>query len=166
MSSNLAKVVEPYANNLLKRLSKQPVLHFLDTGPATHLTGWSSPRVLEAGAMSGQVFETYAFGEIYKSFLNTGCRAPLFFFRNNEKIEMVLLLEQDGILYPVEVKKTASPSKKDTRNLHALDPVAADDVPADLLAFKREIGCGCILCMAGDTFPVSERAWAFPVWAV
>ena len=117
MSSYLVKVVEPYANNLLKRLSKQPVLHFLDMVLAAYLTGWSGPRALEAGAMSGQVFETYAFGEIYKSFLNAGCRAPLFFFRNNDKKEIDLLLEQDGILYPVEVKKTASPSKKDTRNL-------------------------------------------------
>lgn len=58
------------------------------------------------------------------------------------------------------------PLKKDARNLHALDPVAADDVPADLLAFRRKIGCGCILCMAGDTFPVSERAWVFPVCTV
>lgn len=166
VSSYLVKVVEPYANNLLKRLSKQPVLHFLDTGLAAYLTGWSSPRALEAGAMSGQVFETYAFGEVYKSFLNAGRRAPIFFFRNNDKKEIDLLLEQNGTLYPVEVKKTASPSKKDARNLHVLDPVAADDVPTDLLAFKREIGCGCILCMARDTFPVSERAWAFPIWAV
>ena len=76
------------------------------------------------------------------------------------------MLEQDGILCPVEVKKTAPPSKKDARNLCVLDPVAVDDVPADLLAFKREIGRGRILCMEGDTFPVSERAWAFPVCAV
>lgn len=102
VSSNLVKAVKPYANNLLKRLSKQVVLHIPDTGLAAYLTGWSSPRALEASAMGGQVFETYAFGEIYKRFLNAGCRAPLFFFQNNDKKEIDLLLEQDGVLYPVE----------------------------------------------------------------
>ncbi|MBM6775109.1 ATP-binding protein [Olsenella profusa] len=166
VSSYIVKVVEPYANNLLKRLSKQPIMHFLDTGLAAYLTGWTSPRALEAGAMSGQMFETYAFGEIYKSFLNAGRRAPLCFFRNNDKKEIDLLMESDGTLYPIEVKKTASPSKKDARNLGVLDPVAADDVPAELAALRREIGTGAIVCMTRDTFPVSERAWAFPVWAV
>lgn len=166
VSSYIVKVVEPYANNLLKRLSKQPIMHFLDTGLAAYLTGWTSPRALEAGAMSGQIFESYVFGEVYKSFLNAGRRAPLHFFRNNDKKEIDLLLESDGTLYPIEVKKTASPSKKDARNLGVLDPVASDDVPAALSSLKRTIGMGAIICMAQDTFPVGERAWAFPVWAV
>lgn len=166
VSSYIVKVVEPYANNLLKRLSKQPIMHFLDTGLAAYLTGWTSPRALEAGAMSGQIFESYVFGEVYKSFLNAGRQAPLHFFRNNDKKEIDLLLESDGTLYPIEVKKTASPSKKDARNLGVLDPVASDDVPAALSSLKRTIGMGAIICMAQDTFPVSERAWAFPVWAV
>ena len=165
-SSYVVKIVEPYANNLLKRLSKQPILHFLDTGLAAYLAGWTNPTVLEAGAMSGQFFETYAFGEVYKSFVNAGLRPPLYFFRNNDKREIDILMERDGTLYPIEVKKTASPSCKDARNLGALDPVSQSVVPSELASFKRAIGTGCILCMAQDTYPVSERAWAFPIWAV
>lgn len=67
------------------------------------------------------------------------------------------MLEQNGILCPVEVKKTAPPSKKDARNLCVLDPVAVDDVPADLLAFKREIGRGRIPLHGGRHVP-GERA--------
>lgn len=166
VSSYIVKIVEPYANNLLKRLSKQPIMHFLDTGLAAYLTGWTSPQALEAGAMSGQIFETHAFGEIYKSFLNAGQRAPLYFFRNNDKKEIDLLMERDGTLFPIEVKKTASPSRKDARNLNVLDPVTAPDVAPELSMFKREIGTGVIVCMVQDTFPVSERAWAFPAWAI
>lgn len=166
VSSYIVKIIEPYSNNILKRLSKQPIMHFLDPGLAAYLTGWTNPRALESGAMSGQVFETYAFGEVYKSYVNAGKRAPLFFFRNNDKKEIDLLLEHDGTLYPIEVKKTASPSKKDSRNLSVLDPVASDDVPEALSAFKRSIGTGSIVCMAQDTYPVSDRAWAFPVWAI
>lgn len=165
-SSYLIKIVEPYSNNLIKRLSKQPIMHFLDTGLAAYLAGWSNPTALEAGAMSGQIFETYAFGEVYKSFSNAGQHAPLYFFRTNDRKEIDLLMERDNTLYPIEVKKTASPTKRDARNLNALDPTAADNVPPELLAFKRSIGTGCILCMTQDTYPLSSRAWAFPIWAV
>ncbi len=164
-SSYLVKIVQPYSNNLLKRLSKQPIMHFLDTGLAAHLAGWTNPKALEASALDGQFFETYAFGEIYKSFVNAGKQAPLFFFRNNDRKEIDLLLEQDGVIYPIEVKKTASPSNKDERNLNALDPLKGN-VPEELAAFKREVGMGSILCMAQDAYPLSERSWAFPIWAV
>lgn len=166
VGSYVVKVVEPYANNILKRLSKQPVLHFLDTGLAAYLAGWTSPRALEVGAMNGQVFETYAFDEVYKTYVNAGMSPSLFFFRTNDRKEIDLLLERDGTLFPIEVKKTGSPSRKDARNMGALDPVAAADVPEELSVFKRRVGLGCVLCLAEDTFPVSERAWAFPVWAV
>ena len=166
VGSYLVKIVQPYSNNLLKRLSKQPVMYFMDTGLCAYLTGWSNPETLALGAMGGQIFETYAFGEIYKSFLNSGSPAPLYFFRSNDKKEIDLLLEQNGVLYPIELKKSASPVSYDTRNFNALDPLAADDISYELQTHKREIGCGCIVCMADDTYPVNARAWALPVWAI
>lgn len=158
MSSYIAQIIDPYANNLLKRLSKQPIMHFLDTGLAAYLTGWTSPQAFEAGAMSGQIFETHAFGEIYKSFLNAGQRAPLYFFRNNDKKEIDLLMERDGTLFPIEEKKTASPSRKDARSLNVLVPINASDVAPGPSVYKRGIGTGAIVCMAQDTIPVSGRA--------
>lgn len=165
VSSYLVKVVSPYSNNLLKRLSKQPLMHFTDTGLAAHLAGWDSSYALEMGAMGGQVFESFAFGEVYKSFTNTGKAAPLYFFRTNDKKEIDLLLEKNNVVYPVEVKRTASPSRGDTKNFGTLDPLDRD-VPSELSSLKRKIGTGCVLCMATDTYPVSGNSWAFPVWAV
>ena len=166
VSSYLVKIVEPYSNNLLKRLVKQPVMHFTDTGLAAYLAGWESSRALEIGAFSGQIFETFAFSEICKSYVNAGKRPPLSFFRNNDKREIDLILEQDGVLYPIEVKKTAAPGSFDTKNFNALDPVASDEIPSELRILKREIGIGSVVCMASDTFPINERAWAFPVWGI
>lgn len=165
-SSYLVKIVQPYSNNLLKRLSKQPVMHFTDTGLASYLSGWHGAETLELGAMSGQIFETYAFNEVYKSYSNAGLRPPVAFFRNNDKKEIDLLLDKDGRLFPVEVKRTAAPGPGDARNFPALDPVAAADVPADLTALKRDIGTGAVICMSSDSFPLNRRAWAFPLWAV
>lgn len=166
VSSYLVKVVPPYANNLLKRLSKQPIMHFLDVGLAAHLAGWSNARVLETGAMSGQAFESHAFGELYKSYSNAGEQPPFHFFRTNDKKEIDLLMEQDGVLYPIEVKKTASPGRGDLKNMSSIDGVADAGAPPELESFKREIGTGAVVCMTQDAYPLDERTWAFPVWAI
>lgn len=166
VSTYLVKLVAPYSNNLLKRLSKQPIMHFTDTGIAAYLAGWVDAHALDVGAMSGQIFETYAFSEIYKSYINAGEKPPLHFFRNNDKREIDLLLEKNGALHPIEVKRTASPSPMETKNFSALDPVASDTVPDDLKVLRREIGLGCVVCMTADTYPINARAWAFPVWGI
>lgn len=166
VSTYLVKILEPYSNNLLKRLNKQPVMHFVDVGLAAHLSGWQSVDSLELGAMSGMVFESYAFSEVYKSYSNAGRRPPLWFFRTNDRKEIDLLLEKDGTLFPLEVKKSASPVAGDVKNFRALDGVAADDVPPELAALKRKIGTGAVVCMAEDAFPVNERAWSMPLWAI
>ena len=166
VSSYILKVVPPYANNILKRLSKQPVMHFTDPGLAAYLAGWDGPRTLASGAFAGQAFESWAFCEVLKSYLNAGRRAPVCFFRSNDRKEIDILVESDGVVYPVEVKKSASPRPDDAKNFPALDPIASDDVPPELAQLKREVGTGCVLCLARGAYPVSRRAWAFPVWAV
>ncbi len=165
VSSYLVEIVPPYANNLIKRLSKQPIMHFTDPGLAVHLTGWTNVRALELGPLSGQIFETYAYGEIAKSYVNVGMKPPLHFFRTNDRKEIDLLLERDNALYPIEVKKSASPSARDIKNFTALAPVSGD-APDGLAMLKREIGCGTLLSMASETYPIAENAWTFPVWAI
>ena len=166
VSSYLVKILEPYSNNLLKRLNKQPVMHFIDVGLAAYLSGWDGANTLELGAMSGMAFESYAFSEVYKSFSNAGRRAPLWFFRTNDRKEIDMLLEQNGELCPLEVKKSASPAATDAKNFGALDGVDDEEVPPELAAFKRKVGTGAIICMADDAFPVSPRAWSMPLWAI
>lgn len=142
------------------------MMHFIDTGLAAHLAGWNSPRALELGASGGRFFETHVFGEIYKSYANAGLRPPIWFFRNNDRKEIDLLLEHDGTLYPVEVKQSANPSRSDIRNFSALDPVSARDLPPELEAFRRDVGLGTVVCMNPEALPITKDAWSFPVWAI
>ncbi len=166
VSSYLIKVVRPYSNNILKRLSKQPVMHFLDTGLCAHLCGWENAKVLEMGAMSGQIFESYVFSEIYKSFINSGQRPLLYFFRSNDKKEIDILLEKNGILHPIEIKKTATPTTNDIKNFSALEPISAGNLSDEFKSQKREIGTGCVVCMTDNVYPISKQAWAMPIWAI
>ncbi len=166
VSSYLVKIVPPFANNLLKRLTKMPVMHFMDTGLAAYLAGWSSAETLERGAMSGQIFETYSYDEIYKSFVNVGRQPSLFFFRTSSQKEIDLLLEKDNVVFPIEIKKGASPNKHDAKNFSALNPLREAKTSESAAIMRSEPGMGTIVCLSRDAYPILDDVWAFPVWAI
>lgn len=165
VSSHMIALVQPYHNNALKRVVKMPLLHFLDTGLAAYLLKWGNPEVLEKGAMSGAFFESYVFSEIYKSYLNAGKEPPVFYYRDKDKKEIDLLIYQNGVLSPVEIKKAASPGKTAIKNFKVLEPVTRETF-GSLDALKVEIGQGSVICMASDLLPVDEKNWYVPVWLI
>ncbi len=116
VSSGIVYLLKPYSSNVEKRVVKTPKLYFMDTGLAAYLTRWTSPEVMQSGAMAGAFFETYVVSEIVKSFANNGEDAPIYFYRDKDKIEIDLLIEQDNTLYPLEIKKTATPKSDDAKN--------------------------------------------------
>lgn len=120
-TSGLVYLLQPYHSNVTKRLVKTPKLYFLDTGLAAYLTRWSSPETLEAGAMSGAMFETWAFAEILKSWWHNGRQGNFYFYRDRDQREIDLLIEQDQRLYPIEFKKSATPSRSASRHFTRLD---------------------------------------------
>ena len=89
------ELLQPYRTNVTKRLIKRPKLYFLDTGLGAYLTEWSSPETLEAGAMSGALFETYVVSEILKSWWHKGRRPQIFYYRDKDGKEIDLLFIAD-----------------------------------------------------------------------
>ena len=166
VSSHIIALVQPYHNNALKRVVKMPLLHFLDTGLAAYLLKWGNPEALERGAMSGVFFESYVFSEIYKSYLNTGKEPPVFYYRDKDQKEIDLLLYQNGMLSPIEIKKSASPGKTAIKNFKVLEPVARESAFGGLESLKVEIGTGSVVCMANDLLPLDEKNWYVPVWLI
>ncbi|MDD2716259.1 MAG: ATP-binding protein [Candidatus Wallbacteria bacterium] len=151
ISSGLVYLLEPWHSNLTKRLVKTPKLFFLDTGLCAYLTEWSSPENLEAGAMSGAILETWIIGELLKSYWNNGIRAPFYYYRNKDKVEIDLLIMQDGTVYPLEFKKTASPSKDDVRHFSALTKL------------NLPVGQGGIICLTEQKLPLIKTVDVIPV---
>ncbi len=110
-TSGIIYLLEPYHSNLTKRLIKAPKLYFLDTGLCSYLTEWSTPETLEVGAMSGAILETWIIIELLKSYWHNGLKAPFYYYRDKDKKEIDLLIVRDGVIYPLEFKKSASPKK-------------------------------------------------------
>jgi predicted AAA+ superfamily ATPase len=144
-------LLQPYSTNVTKRLIKTPKLYFLDTGLCSYLTEWSSPGTLEAGAMSGAIFETHVFTEILKSYWHRGRQPACFYYRDKDGREIDLLLEQNGTLYPIEIKKTTLPKK---------DAIGAFSALGRL---RPKVGAGAVICMTERMFPLDERNTALPV---
>ena len=109
-TSGLVYLLYPYFRNITKRLIKTPKLYFLDTGLACYLTKWTDPGSLEAGAMSGAMLETYLFAEILKSYWHNGKEAHFYYYRDLDQREIDLVIEGDESFFPVEFKKTGTPS--------------------------------------------------------
>jgi len=124
ITSNLAFLLNPYYNNVTKRAVKTPKLYILDTGLAAYLTRWNTADVMKNGAMAGAFFETFVISEIVKSYANNGIMdVPLYFYRDKDGKEIDLLIEDSGILYPIEVKKHADPLKSDVAHFSILDKI-------------------------------------------
>ena len=123
VSCGIVALIEPYANNALKRVIKAPRMYFLDTGLCAHLLGWGSAAVLERSAMSGAFFETWVVSEVYKSYLNAGKRPQLYFYRDSNRKEIDLIIYRDGTVFPIEIKKSAAPAHA-VKNFSVLRPIA------------------------------------------
>lgn len=150
-ASGIVYLLEPYHNNLSKRVIKTPKLYFLDTGLCAYLTQWSSPETLEAGAMSGAILETWVIGELLKGYLHNGKQPPFYYYRDRDMKEIDLLIVLDGTIYPLEIKKTASPRPSDIRSFSALDKLG------------MPVGRGGVICLAKESLPLSESAVSIPV---
>ena len=169
VSSGLVALIQPYANNALKRTIKAPRMYFLDTGLCAYLTRWNSPEALESGAMSGQIFETWVVSEVYKSYLNAGKRPPLYFYRDSNKREIDLLISENRTVYPIEIKKSASPHGA-TKHFNVLKPITIDPSQEDRFSgsghLKTEIGTGAVVCLCSDVLPVDQKNWLVPAWLI
>ncbi|MCL2221644.1 MAG: ATP-binding protein [Oscillospiraceae bacterium] len=166
VSSGIVTLVQPYHNNILKRVTKMPLLHFLDTGLCAYLLKWGNSETLERGAMSGAFFESWVFSEIYKSYLNAGEEPPLYCYRDKDKREIDLLIYKNGMLHPIEIKKSASPGTDAAKHFKAIAPVSEPERHGHQERSKVEVGTGLIVCMANDLLPLDSKNWCVPAWII
>lgn len=119
--------------------------------------------------MSGQIFETWVVGEIYKSYLNAGKKPPLYFYRDSNQKEIDLILYQNGIVNPIEIKKASAP-KGATKHFSVLKPIEKepekDDVFKGTSHLKTEIGTGLVICLPSDIIPIDKKNWYVPAWLI
>lgn len=146
--------LHPYSNNVLKRTVKTPKLYFYDTGLVCFLTKWSDAQTVMSGAMSGSLLENFVVSEIAKSYYNSGREPFFYYYRDKDMKEIDLVMEGDGKLYPMEIKKTATPSAKTTGVFSVLDKS------------PLERGTGALLCTAEKFGAFDRNNLIVPIWMI
>ncbi len=101
--------------------------------------------------MSGAIFETYLFSEILKSYWHNGVEPYFYYYRDLDRREVGLVIETGDSLYPVEFKKTATPSATASRHFRPLEKLGG------------KVGHGAVSCFVERDVALSEDVTAIPV---
>ncbi len=165
-------LLQPYFNSHLNRAIKRPKIYFRDTGLACFLTSWLTPETLKNGAIAGAMFETFVVNEIIKSFINSGkdYSKYIYYYRGKDKerrkkvdkfgnesieyeeSEIDLIIEENGILYPVEIKKNSNPKANDADAFKLLDK----DI-------DKKRGTGAIVCLSNYKLKLRDNLYCLPI---
>lgn len=152
-NTGIVYLLQPHTNNNVSRAIKRQKLYFMDTGLACYLTGYTDASILEKSAYSGAIFETYVISEIIKSYTNNGIdpRKHLYFFRDNNQKEIDLLVIDNNIVYPVEIKKSSNPGREAIKNFNVVDK------------FEMERGTGIVLCLCKEIEAIDANNYYVPI---
>lgn len=145
-------ILRPYFANISKRLVKSPKVYFTDVGTLCYLTGLRDVDHLAAGPMSGAIFETFVISQVYKRILNRGIEPNVYFWRTATGTEVDILVEDQGLLYPLEVKATATPR-----------PSMASGISSLRKDLGEKMGKGYVIHMGELTLPLAPGIEAIPL---
>ncbi len=151
-ASYLCYFLSPYFRNYGKRLIKTPKMYFLDPALVCSITRQPDGRSALAGAMGGALFEGLIISEAVKVFSMKGRRPDIFFWRSHDGLEVDLIIELGGKLYPIEIKSTATPTGKHLEPLNKFKKIAG----------KGSAETGLLVCRVNTTLPMPSDNMAMP----
>ncbi len=143
-------LLKPYANNELKRLAKTPKLYFYDTGLCAHLSMWLTYETLMNGAANGRYFENYVVVEMLKNYAYSKSKVNMSYYRDANAKEIDIIVEENQLVHPLEIKKSANPDRREIKKFTALDKSTVTR------------GCGGIVCMCEEVIPIDESNCFIP----
>ncbi len=155
-SSGIIYLLNSYSSNIIKRIVKRPKIYFMDTGLTCYLSYWNNPRALQVSAMAGAMFETYVISEIIKTYTNKGLdpRTRLSYYRDNNKREIDLIISDNDVLYPVEIKKSASPKKSAIKHFSVINNL------------NKTKGKGLVISMSPIILPLDKENTVIPITCI
>lgn len=153
-NTGLVYLLEPFTANPIKRVVKSPKIYFMDTGLACYLVGYNDSKILETSAFNGAIFETYVISEVIKNYTYNGInpKLKLSYYRDNHKKEIDLIIEDNDTIYPIEIKKSMSPSRDAIKNFNVLKDCT-----------NKNIGTGIVLCNIDKITPIDTNNYFVPI---
>lgn len=147
---HIVYLLRSYSNNELKRLSKTPKLYFTDTGLCAYLSMWLTPETLMNGAASGRYYENYVVMELVRNYAYSKSKVGISYYRDSNAKEIDVFIEENGVIHPLEIKKSASPDRREVKKYALIDK-------ASMIR-----GNGGIVCMGEEPIPIDSENCFIP----
>jgi uncharacterized protein len=144
--------IPAYSGNLIKRLSTKPKGYIADTGLACTAQAISSPTAIGGHPLWGALFETAVVVEIKKQTSLLSPKPNIFHWRIHSGAEVDLIIEYNGIIYPIEIKSKTNPTRRDTMGISAF----RKRYP------RMNIAPGLIIAPTHTFFPLTNQDYAIP----
>jgi len=159
-ASRLIYLLRPYARNLRKRVVKSPKLYFTDTGMVAHILRESNPRALRNGVMGGPIFENAVIMDLVKANLGKGSPWRFFYYRDNNHVEVDLILVRGSEHIPMEIKLSRSPNDRMIAGLRSVKKLIKAE-QSYLLSSRKELVTMAegVKAMHWYEFVRDERKW-------
>lgn len=152
----LIRTLPAWHNNALKRLTKTPKLHFVDTGLLAALRGLTPDTVARDRVPFGAVLESFVVSELTKIADWSGERLSFSHYRDKDGAEVDVIIEdRAGRIIGVEVKASATVDGKDFTGLRRLADAVGDRFVQGLVLHDHD-----------QVVPFGDRLWAAPLSAL
>ncbi|MBX4917158.1 ATP-binding protein [Rhizobium bangladeshense] len=152
----LARTLQPWFSNKLKRLTKTPKIHFLDSGLLSSLRDLSLDRLRDNRGQFGALLETFVFGEILKLASGGHSRYEFSHFRDKQQNEVDIVIEdRRGRIVGIEIKAAASVSNSDFSGLRILAEASGERFVSGMVLYDHH-----------KVIPFGERLSAVPISAL
>jgi uncharacterized protein len=98
--------LQPFHQNIGKRLVKTPKLYFIDTGLAAWLLGIETSTQMQRDPLRGNLFENMVIADVLKTYFNQGRDPAIYFYRDSRGNEVDLVqIHADGLV-ATEIKSS------------------------------------------------------------
>jgi hypothetical protein len=104
--------------------------------------------------MNGAALENYVVSEVKKSYLNCGREPFVYYYRDKDSKEIDIIIESDGKLYPIEIKKTSNAGMELTKVFRLLDKSSTPRAK------------GAVICMRQAVSAIDRDNYIVPVWTI
>jgi len=112
--------IPAFSNNQIKKISTRPKGYLADTGLACYLLKISSDQAVQGHPAFGRLFETLVVTDLVKRLQTLPLMPQLYHYRQHSGAEVDILIEQDGELYPIEIKASSRVRPADAANMQTL----------------------------------------------
>jgi hypothetical protein len=147
-ASQIIYTLNPFYENIGKRIIKSSKVYWLDSGLVCYLTGTYNIEQINYGIMSGALFENIVISETIKFLNNNGFYNNIYFLRTSNNQEIDLLIQVEDKIYPFEIKLSKMPKSS---MIKPIDNIR-NSIP------KMNLQKANLVCMIDKSFPLTTEA--------